>query len=53
MHMQGFDGRQRKAIRQQRGRPAADALHAWLMAQRQQMSGGSAIAKAIDCSPSC
>jgi transposase len=41
---------QRKAIRQQRARPAADALHAWLAAQRQRVPDGSATAKAIDYS---
>src|SRR4051794_38237896 len=31
-----LDDDQRKAIRQQRARPAADALRAWLAAQRQR-----------------
>lgn len=41
---------QRKAIRQQRSRLAADTLHTWLAAQRQRVPDGSATAKAIDYS---
>jgi transposase len=48
--VQNLDGNQRKAIRQQRSRPAADALHVWLAAQRQRVPDGSATAKAIDYS---
>jgi transposase len=40
----------RHEIRQQKGRPAADTLHAWLVAQRQRVPDGSATAKAIDYS---
>ncbi len=40
----------RHEIRQQKGRPAADALQAWLLAQRQRVPDGSATAKAIDYS---
>ncbi len=36
--------------RQAEARPIADALHAWLVAQRQQVTNGTAIAKAIDYS---
>ena len=45
-----LDDDQRKAVRQQRSRPAADALHAWLAAQRLRVPDGSATAKAIDYS---
>jgi hypothetical protein len=48
--VRNLDDDQRKAIRQQRARPAADALHAWLAAQRQRVPDGSATAKAIDYS---
>jgi hypothetical protein len=41
---------QRKATRQDRSRPIADALHQWLTQQRQKVPDGSAIAKAIDYS---
>lgn len=47
---QGCDNEQRRAMRQQRARPAADALHAWLLAQRQRVPDGGATAKAIDYS---
>jgi transposase len=40
----------RREIRQQKGRPAADTLHTWLLAQRQRVPDGSATAKAIDYS---
>jgi transposase len=45
-----FDADARRAARQQLGRPAADTLHAWLLAQRQRVPDGSATAKAIDYS---
>ena len=38
----------RKEVRQQRSRPVADALHQWLVQQRQKVPDGSATAKAID-----
>ena len=41
---------ERLRIRQQRSRPAAELLHAWLMANRQKVPDGSATAKAIDYS---
>ena len=41
---------QRRLLRQQQGRPAADTLQAWLLAQRQRVPHGSATAKAIDYS---
>jgi len=40
----------RKAIRQDKARPIADALHQWLTQQRQKVPDGSATAKAIDYS---
>ena len=40
----------RKQLRQQRSRPVADALHQWLVQQRQKVPDGSATAKAIDYS---
>jgi transposase len=39
---------ERLRIRQTNSRPIADALHAWLIRQRQQVPNGSGIAKAID-----
>ena len=41
---------ERKATRQDRSRPIADALHQWLTQQRQKVPDGSATAKAIDYS---
>ena len=41
---------ERKAIRQERTRPVADALHQWLTQQRQKVPDGSATARAIDYS---
>jgi transposase len=40
----------RKALRQERSKPIADALHQWLTQQRQKVPDGSATAKAIDYS---
>lgn len=45
-----LDTAERQRIRQARARPIADALHDWLILQRQQVPEGSAIAKAIDYS---
>ena len=47
---QALDADQRRDIRQQQGRPAADALHAWLLAQRERVPDGSATARAINYS---
>jgi len=47
---QQLDTDGRRQLRQQLGRPAADVLHAWLLAQRQRVPDGSATAKAIDYS---
>jgi transposase len=41
---------QRRQARRQRSRPVADALHKWLVLQRQKVPDGSATAKAIDYS---
>nr|WP_222622706.1 IS66 family transposase [Ramlibacter albus] len=41
---------ERLRIRQAKAKPVADALHAWLTAQRQKVPPGSATAKAIDYS---
>ena len=38
----------RLLLRQQRSRPVANALHAWLTAQRQTLARADATAKAID-----
>jgi transposase len=45
-----LDPDKRREMRQQKGRPAADALHAWLVAHRQRVPDGGATAKAIDYS---
>ena len=47
---QELDVEHRRQRRQQLARPAADTLHAWLLAQRQRVPDGSATAKAIDYS---
>ncbi|PZQ78403.1 Transposase IS66 family protein [Xylophilus ampelinus] len=41
---------ERLRIRQAKAKPVADALHAWLTAQRQKVPPGSATARAIDYS---
>ena len=43
-----LDADARREMRQQRSRPAADALYAWLTAQRQRLAKADATAKAID-----
>ena len=48
--VQALDADQRRDIRLQQGRPAADALHAWLLAQRERIPEGSATARAINYS---
>jgi transposase len=40
----------RRRIRKEKAKPIADALHAWLMAQRGRVPNGSGTAKAIDYS---
>jgi transposase len=44
----GLDPPARQAMRQQRARPAAEVLHAWLWKQRTQLARADATAKAID-----
>ena len=41
---------ERQAIRQDKSRRIADALHGWMLAQRSQVANGGAIAKALDYS---
>ncbi len=41
---------ERQRIRQEKARPIADALHSWMLAQRQLVHEGTAIAKALDYS---
>jgi hypothetical protein len=41
---------ERKAVRQQKSKPIADALHQWLTQQRQKVPDASATARAIDYS---
>lgn len=45
--MASSDAEGRRAARQQRSRPVADALHQWLSQQRQKAPDGSATAHAI------
>ena len=45
-----LDAGQRQKIRQQKARPILDGFHQWLLAQRQKVPDGSAIAKAINYS---
>lgn len=45
-----FGPAERLRLRQDKARPAADLLHAWLRAHRQKVPDGSATAKAIDYS---
>ena len=40
----------RRAIRQARSRPLADAFHQWMGVQRRQITDGSATARALDYS---
>ncbi len=48
--VQELDTDARRQARHRLGKPAADTLHAWLLAQRQRVPDGSATAKAIDYS---
>jgi len=45
-----LEPQERRRLRQSRSRPIADALHAWLLAQRQTLAKANATAKAIDYS---
>lgn len=40
----------RQRVREKKAKPLADALHQWMLAQRQRVPEGSAIAKALDYS---
>jgi transposase len=44
------DAEQRRRMRQATAQPVADALHAWMIGQRQKVPDGSATAKALDYS---
>jgi hypothetical protein len=48
--VQELDAPARRELRQRLARPAADTLHAWLLAQRQRVPEGSATARPIDYS---
>ena len=41
---------QRHAVRKERAKPVADALHAWTLGQREHVPEGSTIMKALDYS---
>ncbi len=43
----GRPAEDRRAVRQERSKPLVDALHAWLTAQLERVSGKSALAEAI------
>ncbi len=43
----------RQRLRNERARPIADALHHWMLAQRQKVPDGSGTAKALDYSLKC
>ena len=47
---QDLSAEDRKRLRQERSKDLADALHKWLVLQRQRVPNGSATAKAIDYS---
>ncbi len=46
--VQQLEPHERKTIRTQKAKPILDALHQWLMQQRQKVPDGSATARAID-----
>jgi len=46
----GFTADERRRIRQEKTRPLLDALHQWMMLNRQRITDGSATAKALDYS---
>jgi transposase len=46
--LRGLPADEREQQRQLQARPLADALHAWLLAQRERVPDGTAIAKALD-----
>jgi hypothetical protein len=45
--LQELDANERRQARQERAKPIADALHAWMLAHRLKVPDGSAIAKAL------
>jgi hypothetical protein len=45
--VRGRPSEERRTVRQERSRPVVDALHAWLTAQLERVSGKSALAEAI------
>jgi transposase len=45
-----LDAEPRRLIRKEKAKPVADALHAWMMAQRQLVPDGTATANALDYS---
>jgi transposase len=47
---QTLSAEDRQAIRQDKSRRIADALHGWMLAQRSQVANGGATAKALDYS---
>ena len=47
---QDLSAQDRQAIRQDKSRRIADALHGWMLAQRSQVANGGATAKALDYS---
>ena len=48
--VQDLSAEDRQAIRQDKSRRIADALHGWMRAQRRQVANGSAIARGLDYS---
>ncbi len=48
--MKNLNEHERWQLRQQKARPLADALHDWMLAQRQRVPDGTTIAKALDYS---
>ena len=47
---QDLSAEDRQAVRQDKSRRIADALHGWMLAQRSQVANGGATAKALDYS---
>jgi transposase len=48
--VRGLDAQQRTAVRQEKARPVAVAMHTWLLAQRVRATDGTALARALDYS---
>lgn len=48
--VRGLDAQQRTAVRQEKARPVAQALHTWMLAQRVRATDGTALARALDYS---